>query len=192
MKYLFVRTLMLTTGLLAAGAIAQTVALDGYPARPVRIIVPFAPGGPADIVARLLAQKLGEDLGKQFFVENQPGAGGNLGMGAAARAVPDGYTILVTPPSYVINPALYDKTPYDARKSFDPVTLAVVDRAVGERAGIEIAAQFAVDAMEHIEIEARRDARGIVIGVIKHTLILLQIDADHHPRAFPQDAPGAA
>jgi tripartite-type tricarboxylate transporter receptor subunit TctC len=123
MKYLFVRTLMLTTGLLAAGAIAHTGAPDGYPARPVRIIVPFAPGGPADIVARLLAQKLGEDLGKQFFVENQPGAGGNLGMGAAARAVPDGYTAVLVSSSYMVNPSLYPKVPYNPAKDFMPVTL---------------------------------------------------------------------
>src|ERR1700694_6331562 len=75
---------------------------------------------------------------------------------------------------------------------FDAMAIAVVNRTVNERTNVEIAAQFTVDAMEHIEIEARRDARGIVICVIQHTLILLQIDANHHPRAFPQDAPGAA
>src|ERR1700676_5617912 len=75
---------------------------------------------------------------------------------------------------------------------FDAMAVAVVNRSANERANVESAAQFTVDAMEHIEIEARRDARGIVIGVIQHTLILLQINADHHPRAFSQDAPGAA
>ena len=74
---------------------------------------------------RIIAQRLSEQIGKQFYVENISGAGGNIGVGRAALAAPDGYTILVTPPSYVINPALYDKIPYDARKSFDPVTLAV-------------------------------------------------------------------
>jgi tripartite-type tricarboxylate transporter receptor subunit TctC len=98
---------------------------QAYPARPVRMIVPFGPGGNADVFGRIIAQNLSEQLGEQFYVENVSGAGGNIGVGRAALAAPDGYTILVTPPSYVINPALYDKIPYDARKSFDPVTLAV-------------------------------------------------------------------
>jgi tripartite-type tricarboxylate transporter receptor subunit TctC len=96
-----------------------------YPARPVRIIVPFGPGGNADVFGRIIAQKLSERFGEQFYVENVSGAGGNIGVGRAALAEPDGYTILITPPSYVINPALYGKVPYDARTSFDPVTLAV-------------------------------------------------------------------
>lgn len=98
---------------------------QAYPARPVRLIVPFGPGGNADVFGRIIAQRLSERLGEQFYVENVNGAGGNIGVGRAALAAPDGYTILVTPPSYVINPSLYDKIPYDARKSFDPVTLAV-------------------------------------------------------------------
>ena len=98
---------------------------QSYPTRPVRIIVPFGPGGNADVLARIIAQKLSERFGEQFYVENVSGAGGNIGVGRAALAEPDGYTILVTPPSYVINPALYENVPYDARASFDPVTLAV-------------------------------------------------------------------
>jgi tripartite-type tricarboxylate transporter receptor subunit TctC len=98
---------------------------QAYPARPVRIIVPFGPGGNADVFGRIIAHNLSEQLGEQFYVENVSGAGGNIGVGRAAVAAPDGYTILVTPPSYVINPVLYDRIPYDARKSFDPVTLAV-------------------------------------------------------------------
>jgi tripartite-type tricarboxylate transporter receptor subunit TctC len=106
---------------LGTGAYAEDV--TSYPSRPVRVIVPFAPGGPADIVARLLTQKLGEHLGKQFYVENQPGAGGNLGMGAAARASPDGYTLVIVSSSYMVNPSLYPKVPYDPAKDFLPVTL---------------------------------------------------------------------
>jgi tripartite-type tricarboxylate transporter receptor subunit TctC len=89
------------------------------------MIVPFGPGGNADVLGRIIAQKLSERFAEQFYVENVSGAGGNIGVGRAALAEPDGYTILVTPPSYVINPALYEKVPYDARTSFDPVTLAV-------------------------------------------------------------------
>ena len=77
----------------------------------MRIIVPFGPGGNADVLARIIAQQLSEQMGNQFYVENISGAGGNIGVGRAALAAPDGYTMLVTPPSYVINPALYDKVP---------------------------------------------------------------------------------
>jgi tripartite-type tricarboxylate transporter receptor subunit TctC len=108
--------------LLATVCHAQTPAA-GYPDHPVRIIVPFAPAGPTDVVARLVAQKLTESLGKQFFVENHAGAGGNLGMGTAARATPDGYTILFVSSSYVVNPSLYAKVPYDPYKDFAPVTV---------------------------------------------------------------------
>src|SRR5436305_11122972 len=83
-----------------------------YPDRPVKIIVPFAPAGPTDVAARLIAQKLSENLKQQFFIENQSGAGGNLGMGNAAKAPPDGYTILFVSSSYVVNPSLYAKVPY--------------------------------------------------------------------------------
>src|SRR3977135_522101 len=85
---------------------------QAYPNRPVRIIVPFAPGGVTDVMARLLAQKLSEGLGKDFFVDNRPGAGGNIGIGVTAQAPPDGYTIALTSSSYVVNPALHKKIPY--------------------------------------------------------------------------------
>ncbi len=95
-----------------------------YPDKPVRIIVPFAPAGPTDVVARLIATKLSERLGKQFYIENITGAGGNTGMGQAARAAPDGHTILFVSSSYVVNPSLYPKIPYDPYKDFLPVTVA--------------------------------------------------------------------
>ncbi len=111
-------------------ALPATTVLAGaqapsYPTRPVRLIVPFAPGGPTDVPARLIAQRLYDHFGRQFFVENIPGASGNIGAGQAARAAPDGYTILITVNSLVINPSLFDKVPYDPYKDFDPVTLAV-------------------------------------------------------------------
>jgi tripartite-type tricarboxylate transporter receptor subunit TctC len=108
----------------AAGSVSSRFAwADTYPTRPVRMIVPFAPGGPTDIVARLLTQKLGDHLGRQFYVENVAGAGGNLGMRAAARAAPDGYTLVLVSSSYMVNPSLYPKVPYDQTKDFVPVTL---------------------------------------------------------------------
>jgi len=107
--------------LLAGAASAQT---PGYPDHPVKIIVPFAAGGPTDVVARLIGHKLTERLGQQFFVENMTGAGGNLGMGAAARSPGDGYTILFVSSSYTVNPSLYAKPPYDPVRDFAPVTKA--------------------------------------------------------------------
>ena len=96
----------------------------GYPNKTVKVIVPFAPAGPTDVMARLIAQKLSENLGQQFYIENRAGAGGNLGMVTAANAPADGYTILFVSSSFVVNPSLYAKNPYDAFKDFAPVTLA--------------------------------------------------------------------
>jgi tripartite-type tricarboxylate transporter receptor subunit TctC len=105
--------------LFSAAALAQT-----YPAHAVRIIVPFAPGGPTDAMARVLAQKLTENLGQPFVVDNRAGAGGNIGMGIAAKAAADGYTLILVSSSFVVNPGLYSKVPYDAYKDFAPITLA--------------------------------------------------------------------
>jgi tripartite-type tricarboxylate transporter receptor subunit TctC len=99
---------------------------QAYPTRPVRLIVPFAPAGPTDVFARLLVQKLSQNLGQRFYVENQVGAGGNIGMGNAAHAAADGYTIVFVSTSYIVNPSLYAKIPYDPFKDFAPVTLAAV------------------------------------------------------------------
>ena len=108
--------------LLAAFGLAP--ALAAYPDKPVKVVVPFAPAGPTDVMARLIAQKLSESLKQQFYVENHPGAGGNIGMMQVARSAPDGYTILVASSSYTVNPSLYAKNPYDAFKDFAPITLA--------------------------------------------------------------------
>jgi tripartite-type tricarboxylate transporter receptor subunit TctC len=99
-------------------------AASAYPDHPVKIIAPFTAGGPTDLVARLLADKLSQSLGQQFYVENHPGAGGNIGMAQVARSAPDGYTILVASSSYVVNPSLYANNPYDPFKDFAPVSLA--------------------------------------------------------------------
>jgi tripartite-type tricarboxylate transporter receptor subunit TctC len=97
---------------------------QNYPSKPVKVIVPFAAAGPTDVMARLIAQKLSENLKQQFYVENHAGAGGNLGMTQVARSSPDGYTILVASSSFVVNPSLYAKNPYDPFKNFAPVSLA--------------------------------------------------------------------
>jgi tripartite-type tricarboxylate transporter receptor subunit TctC len=116
-------TLMLLSANVCHAQNAST-ADETYPSRPVRIVVPFAAGGPGDLISRLIAQKLSEGLGKQFYVENQGGAGGNIGMGMVARAPADGYTIMIASSTFMINPSLYGKVPYDPIKDFDPVTIA--------------------------------------------------------------------
>lgn len=103
--------------LVAAGAQAQT-----YPTRTVRIIVPFPPGGPADMLGRVLAEKMTERLGQSVVVENVAGAAGNIGAEATARAAPDGHTLLLNASSHVINGILYAKLPYDPIKDFTPIT----------------------------------------------------------------------
>ena len=117
--------LHLAAGAAALPAVSRVARAQAYPTRPVRIIIPFAPGGPTDAFGRLVAQRLSDELGKQFFVENMPGAGGNIATGRAAKAAADGSTIIVVSNSYVVNPSLFDKVPYDPIKDFDPITCAV-------------------------------------------------------------------
>ena len=98
-------------------------AAESYPTRPVRVVVGFPPGGPTDAIARIVAQKLTDNLGQQFFVENIGGAGGNTAAGQVARVTPDGYTIMAISTGFIVNPSLYAKVPYDPIKDFAPVTL---------------------------------------------------------------------
>src|ERR1700704_6392437 len=119
------RFLQLAASAATFSSVPHVAGAQAYPARPVRVIVPFAPGGQTDVIARLIAQKLSERLGKQFFVENAPGAGGNIGAGRAAQAAPDGYTILVVDGiGFTANPSLYKKVPYDPIADFEPVGIA--------------------------------------------------------------------
>ncbi|TCT02942.1 Bug family tripartite tricarboxylate transporter substrate binding protein [Aquabacter spiritensis] len=112
--------LALIGGGLAASCLAAPARAAGYPERFITFIVPFAPGGPTDVMARVVAGPLGELLGQTIVVENRGGAGGNIGMGAAARAAPDGYTMLLTSSAIVVNPSLYKSPPY-APKDFRAV-----------------------------------------------------------------------
>ena len=111
--------------ILCAGASAQQ-----YPTKPVRLIVPYAPGGGVDIVARALAQELTRRLGQQIIVDNRTGAGGNIGSDVVAKATPDGYTLLIASPANAVNPSLYAKMPFNPARDLTPVALIATVPAI--------------------------------------------------------------
>ena len=113
--------------LLALGATTTALAQTApYPARPITMVVPFPPGGPTDLIARVLAQKLGEQMGQSVLVDNRGGANGNIGAQAVVKAPADGYTVLYNTSSIALSPALYRNVPYDVRKDLAPVALVAV------------------------------------------------------------------
>ncbi|XUY29101.1 Bug family tripartite tricarboxylate transporter substrate binding protein [Agrobacterium sp. rho-8.1] len=117
----------LAASAVSALALGGTAQAQSYPARAITLVVPFAAGGSTDVVARVIAQKMGEDLGQQVIVENIAGAGGNLGADRVARAEPDGYTILMgTVATHALNPLILKTKPYDPEKDFAPISLLVV------------------------------------------------------------------
>ena len=105
-----------------ASCVVPAGAQAAYPERPITLIVPFAPGGPSDIIARILATALSQTLGQNVIVDNRGGAAGNIGMGQAARATPDGYTLLLTSTAIAVNTALFKNLPYDPFKDFVPIS----------------------------------------------------------------------
>lgn len=119
---------VIAAALIAVAAIFAGLApasAQSYPSRPVRLVVPFAPGGTVDVFGRIVAEKLTQRLGQNFYVENIAGASGNIATGQVAKAPPDGQTILLAFSTLAINPSLFASVPYDALKDFEPVTLAV-------------------------------------------------------------------
>lgn len=118
MRMLSRALLVLVLAALAAGAARA----QSYPVRPIRLIVPFAPGGPTDTIARIVAARLAESLQQQVIIDNRAGAGGNIGMGLAAQATADGHTLVLVSSSFVVNPGLYSKIPYDPYQSFAPIS----------------------------------------------------------------------
>lgn len=113
---------LLCCALLVTAALARAAQPEGgYPTKPVRLVVPFPAGASSDVVGRLIGQKLSEQLGQQVVADNRPGAGGNLGIGMAAKSPPDGYTIVIATASIAVSPALYAKLGYDAQKDLVPV-----------------------------------------------------------------------
>ena len=119
--------LALSAGLIAMPALAQTASTGGpaYPVKPVRIIVPYAPGGNTDFTARAVAEKLSDAYKRQFIVDNRPGAATNIGSEAVAKATPDGYTLLMGGAANAINMSLFNKMPYDTVRDFEPIALCV-------------------------------------------------------------------
>ncbi len=115
----FTRLILLVVGLLA---LPSPVLAAGYPARPIRMIVGFAPGGATDLYARIVATNLSERLGQQVVVDNRAGAGGSLGTNLVAKAAPDGYTLIFVSPSHAINTALFKSMPFDPIVDFEPIT----------------------------------------------------------------------
>ena len=105
---------------------AGTAFAQSYPDKPVRVVVGFNAGGPTDAIARIVSDKLSASLGKQFYVVNQPGAGGNIASGMVATAPGDGYTLMAISTGFVVNPSLFAKVPYDPVKDFAPITIVAV------------------------------------------------------------------
>jgi tripartite-type tricarboxylate transporter receptor subunit TctC len=122
------RRLLLSTLACCAAALAAAPGFaQSFPSKPLKLVVPFPPGGSLDNVGRLLAQKLSETWGQQVIVENRPGAGGNVGADAVAKSPPDGYTVVMGALStHAVNPSLYPKMPYDAVKDFAPISLVAI------------------------------------------------------------------
>jgi tripartite-type tricarboxylate transporter receptor subunit TctC len=118
------RRTLLVGGAAAAGLAAPRSFAQAapYPNRPIRVIVPFAAGGPSDIIARIVADALYPQLGQSLVIDNRAGGGANIGIGLTARAEPDGYTLLITTSAFVINPSLYKKIPFDPIKDFSPIS----------------------------------------------------------------------
>ncbi|WP_295522507.1 tripartite tricarboxylate transporter substrate binding protein [uncultured Pseudacidovorax sp.] len=126
------RRTALTLAAAVAGALtglpvqAQPAAPVGYPTKAITMVVPFPPGGPTDLIARVLAQKLSEQMGQPVMVDNKPGANGNIGSAYVAKAAPDGYTVLYNTSSVALSPALYKSMPYDVLRDLAPVALTAV------------------------------------------------------------------
>jgi tripartite-type tricarboxylate transporter receptor subunit TctC len=145
------RRSLLAGGAAAVGSAAAPRALAqgaAYPNRPIHVIVPFAAGGPSDIIARIVADALYPQLGQTLVIDNRAGGGANIGIGLAARAEPDGYTLLITTSAFVINPSLYKKIPFDPIKDFSPISdLAISPQLISVMPGyVNTLAEFIAKA----------------------------------------------
>jgi tripartite-type tricarboxylate transporter receptor subunit TctC len=165
-------------GLLVLACGVSLRAQTGYPARPIRIVVPYAAGGAVDPMARLVADRLSKTIGQSVVIENRPGAGGNIGIETVVRGAQDGYTLLATPAAVAINPSLYGKVPYDLDKDLVPVALVnrnamvvLVNPALGTKSLAEFVARarktptnYAISGngtLDHLVCEALRASAGL-------------------------------
>ncbi len=178
------RNYWMAAALALAAIVPSTLAhaqADTFPSRPIRLVVPFPPGGGADLTARTLAQKMGESMGQPVVVDNRPGANGSLGTDAVAKSAPDGYTILLTDRGALgVNPALYSKLPYDPLKDFSYIGIAndgpyvlVVNPSLNVKTLAELTAlakakpgalnyaSFGIGSMPQLNIEAMNRKLGI-------------------------------
>jgi tripartite-type tricarboxylate transporter receptor subunit TctC len=126
-------------------AVSLNSAAQDYPARPVRMVMPFAPGGPTDIVARIVSERLGARLGQSVVIENRAGANGIIGTEHVAKSAPDGYTLLLAPTSHAINPSTYKKLPYDTLKDFVSIAYLGASRAMVMVVGKDVPAKTPQD-----------------------------------------------
>jgi tripartite-type tricarboxylate transporter receptor subunit TctC len=207
----WLRWLIAALAMAAAGTCAAQP-VPAYPSRAVRIIVPFGTGGPSDVFARLVAQRLGENLGGNFLVENHPGAGGTIGTAMAARAAPDGHTLVVISSTLMINASLYPQLPYDTVNDFAPITIAVTTpnvlivhrsvpaRSVNELVDLVRAKKYDTYAMggpgtpSHISAELFRLALKLDLTAIPFDSsgpAIASVIAGHTPIAFSGLAPAA-
>jgi tripartite-type tricarboxylate transporter receptor subunit TctC len=148
---------------------AAAHAADTFPSRPIRLIVPYPPGGGTDIVGRLLSEKLSMSLGQPIVIDNRGGAGGVLGTETVAKATPDGYTLLLVPTSHVINPSIYAKLPYDTIKDFAPITMVAsvpILMAVNPRVPAETVRGFVEAAKANPKAIANYGSAGV--GTVFH------------------------
>lgn len=174
-------------------AMAGSAWAAGYPDRPVRIIVPFAPGGPTDTMARVMAAHLSDALRGNFIVENRAGAGGNIGTGVVARGEADGYTLLLTSSALVVNPGLYKRVPYDPVKDFAPIAELGTSPNIflaGPATGIKTIAELVARAKAQPEVLSYASAG---IGTTPHLSgELLKIEAGIRMTHVPFGGAGPA
>src|SRR5947209_14064083 len=166
----------------ASPGVWRAAGAQAYPTRPVRAVVAFAPGGVTDTFARFMAQKLTEPLGKQVYVENIPGATGNIGTGQVAKAAPDGYTILFAFSSHVVNPTLFARLPYDPVNDFKPVTLAVASTTV-ITVNPAVPAKTVKELVELIKGNLEQYPLSVISGLAERTVVSTRAKVD--PRSEP-------
>jgi len=169
---------VLTSALSLAAMTPSHAAEPQYPTRPIRIIVGFPPGGPTDVIARFVGQKMTEAWGQQVVVDNRSGAGGNVGMGLAANSTPDGYTILFVSSSLMVNPGLYKQVPYDPYKSFIPISVLAASTHVWY-AHPSVPVKSIADLINVVKKDAKKYSVATPgIGTVPHlSAHLLAIDA---------------